>query len=167
MGGLACQQLVFQRVAEGFRPLTAQGRGTQIHLAEPTVEIDPLTIPMEVIPNDFDSSPISQTKATEVRVATFRGPRRSSKLQTLLSAPGNVEESSVTSSESSTPEENPPTGQQMPGEILYVTNDLTGVVHVVVTAPAGADSSRSMEYDKKRLQTACRCRLKLPAGHAT
>ena len=153
----------WQKVSES---LTAQGRGTQIHLAEPRVEIDPLTIPMKVIPNDFDSSPISQTKATEVRVATFRGPRRSSKLQTLLSAPGNVEEpteSSVTSSESSTPEENPPTGQQMPGEILYVTNDLTGVVHVVVTAPAGADSSRSMEYDKKRLQTACRCRLKLPA----
>ena len=149
-----------------FPTLTAQGRGAQIHLAEPTVEIDPLTIAMEVIPNDFDSSPISQTKATEVRVATFRGPRRSSKLQTLLPAPGNMEEpseSSVTSSESSTPEENPPTGQQMLGEILYVTNDLTGVVHVALTAPAGAESLRSMEYDKKRLQTTCRCRLKLPA----
>ena len=31
---------------------------------------------------------------------------------------------------------------------------------MAVTAPAGADSSRSMEYDKKWLQTACRCRLK-------
>ena len=98
----------FQSVAEGFRPLTAQGRGAQILLAEPTVEIDPLAIPVEVIPNDFDSSPISQTKATEVPVATFRGPRRSSKLQARLPTPGNVEEptdSSVTSSESLTPEE--------------------------------------------------------------
>ena len=84
-------------------------------LAEPSVEIDPLAIPMEVIPNDFDSSPISQTKATEVPVATFRGPRRSSKLQTLLPAPGNVEEPtdfSVTSSEPPTPEENPPPGNK-------------------------------------------------------
>ena len=45
---LACQKLVVQRVAEGFRPLTVQERGAQITLAEPTVEIDPLTIPMEV-----------------------------------------------------------------------------------------------------------------------
>ena len=43
---------VVQRVAEGFRPLT------QIPLAEPTFEIDPLTIQMEVIPNGFDCSPV-------------------------------------------------------------------------------------------------------------
>ena len=67
---LAYQHFVVQRVAEGFRPLTAQGRGAQIPLAEPTFEIDPLTIQMEVIPNGFDCSPVSRTKATEVRVAT-------------------------------------------------------------------------------------------------
>ena len=39
---------------------------------------------------------------------------------------------------------------------------LTGVVHVEVTAPAGADVSKSLEHDGKRLQTACRCHLKLP-----
>ena len=72
-------------------------------------------------------------------------------------------DSSLTSSESSTPEENPPIGQQTFGGILYVTNVLTGVVHVAGTAPVGADSVRSVEYDGKRLQTACRCRLKLPA----
>ena len=36
-----------------------------------------------------------------------------------------------------------------------MTNVVT--VHVAVAAPAGADNPRSMEYDKKRLQTACRC----------
>ena len=155
---LACQQLVVQRVAEGFRPLTAQGRGAQIPLAEPTVEIDPFTIPMEVIPNDFYSSPISQTKATEVPVATFRGPRRSSKLQTLLPTPGNMEEptdSSVTSSESSTPEENPP--PLATNAWKNFVRDERPHIHVAVAAPAGADNPRSMEYDKKRLQTACRC----------
>ena len=60
-GALACQQLVVQSVTEGFRPLTAQGRGAQIPLAEPTVEIGPLTMPMDVKPKEFDSSPISQT----------------------------------------------------------------------------------------------------------
>ena len=168
---LACQQFVVQRVTEGFRPLTAQGRGAQIPLVVPTVKIDPLTIPMEVIPNGFDSSPFSRTKAAEVRVATFRGIRRAPKLQTpppLLPSShsgerGGPTDSSLTSSESSTPEENPPTGQQTPGASLFLTNVLTGVVHVAVTAPARADTSRSLEYDGKRLQTASRCRLKLPA----
>ena len=52
----ACQQLVVQRDAEGFRPLTAHRRETetQIFLAEPTVEIDPLIILMEVVRNAFD-----------------------------------------------------------------------------------------------------------------
>ena len=112
-------------MAEGFRPLTAQKRGAQIPLAEPTVEIDPRTIPMEITSNDFDSSRISQTKVTEVRVATL------TLIQT-ADAPSN-------------------------------TRERGGVVHVAVTAPAGVDSSRSMEYDKQRVHMACRFRLKLPA----
>ena len=103
-GALACQRFVVQKVADAFRPLTAQGRGTQIPMAGPPVKIDPLTVPMEVVPDDFDSTPISQTTATKVRVETSHRPRRSSKLQTLLAHPGDKEEptaSSVTSSEPS------------------------------------------------------------------
>ena len=44
-GALACQQLVVQKVTEGFRPLTAQGRGAQIPLTEPAVQIDPPITP--------------------------------------------------------------------------------------------------------------------------
>ena len=65
---------------------------------------------MEVVPDDFDSSPTAQTTATEVRVATSRGPRCSSKLQTILPTPGIVEErtdSSVASPESSAPNNKP------------------------------------------------------------
>ena len=40
------------------------------------------------------------------------------------------------------------------GDILYVTNVLTGVVHLAITAPTEADSSRSMEHNKRQLQTA-------------
>ena len=158
-GALACQRLVVQKVADGFRPLTAQGRGAQIPIAEPPVKIDPLTVPMEVVPDDFDSTPISQTTATKVRVETSHRPRHSSKLQTLLAHPGDKEEptvSSVTSSEPSTPEEKPPSRQQTPVGILYVTNVLTGVVFVAVNARAGADFSRSMEHDGKRFHKACR-----------
>ena len=43
---LACQRFVVQKVADGFRPLTAQGRGTQIPMAGPPVKIDPLTVLM-------------------------------------------------------------------------------------------------------------------------
>ena len=50
----------------------------------------------------------------------------------------------------------------MPREILFVMDVPTGGVRVAVTAPAEADSSRPMEYDKNQLQTACRCRLMLP-----
>ena len=49
------------------------------------------------------------------------------------------------------------------GDILYVTNVFTGVVHLAITAPTEADSSRSMDFNKRQLQTASRCRLKLPA----
>ena len=121
---------------------------------------------MEVVPDDFDSTPISQTTATKVRVETSHRPRRSSKLQTLLAHPGDKEEptdSSVTSSKPSTPEENPPSRQQTPVGILYVTNVLTGVVFVAVNAPGGADISRSMEHDGKRFHKACRCHHTLPA----
>ena len=164
-GALACQRFVVQKVADGFRRLTAQGPGAQIPMAEPPVKIDPFTVPMEVVPDDFDSTPISQTTATKVRVETSHRPRRSSKLQTLLAHPGDKEEptdSSVTSSEPSTPEENPPSRPQTPGGIQNVTNALTAVVFVAVNAPAGADFSRSMEHDGKRYQKACRCHLTLP-----
>ena len=132
-------------------PTHSTGRGAQIPTAEPTVEIGPLTIPMEVVPNGFDTSPILQMTATEVRVAALRKSKRPSKLRTLLSTPGNAEEptdSSVTSSEPSPPEDYSTTEQRAPEGILYVMNVLTGVVHVAGT-PAGADSSRSLDYDGK------------------
>ena len=93
---LACQRLVVQNVVEVFRPLTAQGRGTKIPVIEPWVEIDPITIPIEVAPDGFDSTPIPQT---------------TSKRQTLLLNSGEIEEltdSSVISSESSTLERTRP-----------------------------------------------------------
>ena len=164
-GALACQRLVVQKVAEGFRPLTAQGRGTQIPVIEPSVEIDPITIPIEVVPEGFDSTPIPHSTATKTRIETSRGPRHSSKLQTLLPNSREIEEptdSSLTSSESSTLEKKTPTKQQTTGNVLYVPNVLSGVVHVAITAPAWADFSRSLEHEGKRLQTACRCHLTLP-----
>ena len=91
--------------------------------------------------------------------------RQATEVHVTASSSGNVEEptdSSATPPESSTPEDAPPE-QQVRGASLYLTNVLTGAVHVPVTAPAGSDSWRSMEYDKNRLQTASRCRLKLPA----
>ena len=134
--------------------------GRRSLLAEPTVEIDPFTIPMEVIPNDFDSSPISQTKATEVPVATFRGPRRSSKLQ---ARPHDRERggahrflSDIVGVIDS--------GRTPPSPFPLATNAWRNVVrdeHPHRSRPRGgdcssrADSSRSMEYDKKRPQTAC------------
>ena len=68
-----------------------------------------------------------------MHVAAARGSRRSPELQMLLPTPEDAEaptESAVTSSESSALEEDPPTGQQTPEEILYVTNVLSEVVHV-------------------------------------
>ena len=67
----------------GYRriPLThSAGTRSAASIAEPTVEIDPLTIEMEVVPNGFDTSPIPQTTATEVRVAALRKPKQPSKL---------------------------------------------------------------------------------------
>ena len=48
-GALACQQFVVQKVAEGFRPLTAQGRGAQIPWQSPLS----LITPMDVAPDNF------------------------------------------------------------------------------------------------------------------
>ena len=87
--GCACVPAT--RCSESDRILTAQGRGAQIPLTEPAVQIDPPTTP-EVVTYDFDSSPISQTEATEKRIATSRKPRRSAKLQTPTLTPGNMEE---------------------------------------------------------------------------
>ena len=101
------------------------------------MEIDPITIPIEVAPDGFDSTPIPQTTATKARVETSRGPRHSTKLQTVLLNSGEIEEptaSSVISSESSTLEK-PAHEATTTGNVLYVTNVLTGVVHVAFTAP--------------------------------
>ena len=103
-----CCSKKWQRVSDH----TAQGRGAQIPWL--------LTIPMEVAPNDFDSSSISPTKATETRVAASCGSRRTSKLQTPRPTFGNVEEltdSPFTSSKTST-QEQAPTEQQLPEKVL-------------------------------------------------
>ena len=90
-------------------PTHSQGRGAQLPMAEPTVEMDPLTIRMEVVRNGFDTSPNQQTTAAEVRVAALRKSKQPSELRMPLSKPGNAEDptdSSVTTSEPSTSEDN-------------------------------------------------------------
>ena len=88
---LACQRLVVQNVAEGLRPLTAQGRCTLISVIEPSVEIDRITIPTEVVPDGFASTPIPQTTATKAHIETSRGPRRLPKLWMLLHNSNEIE----------------------------------------------------------------------------
>ena len=47
---------------------------------------------MEVVPNGFDTSPVPQTTATEVRLAALRKSKQPSKLRMPFSMPGNVED---------------------------------------------------------------------------